>query len=248
MFGPSIFFRQSAAYCGASGRAFVRAAEEWRIPSGVLHPTIRRVDWASLAGAAPGVFPPMRSDSAEDLERNRAELFAWAEAAWRGGLAPQLESMLLELRDDWDGRECHPFTFGYVRGAVEQIVDAAAMGDRPIIPGFVRVAAIVDVWGLEWLDEIDEAISELASGRLGERDLRAFHEGAELGMTDMERFLEGSEAAPRGLIAWFERCEAGSPRARRRDVELARAVESAIAGRSAGGAQTRGEATEGEPC
>lgn len=229
MFVPSDYLKRSVSHCGAPARAFLKGVEERGGPPGILHPTIRRIDWRAAVEDHECKVPSPGSDLVEDLERNRAEVVAWAIAAWRGCLAPQLEEIVRAAGSDRDGRECHPYAFGYVRGVAEALVDAGALGDRPVLRGFVRIGALVDVWGLDWVDDIDEAISELAAGRHGEDDMRDFHEGADDGMAEMERCLGGVGPAPRKLCLWYEANARTVRRGTRRSSRIGFSAQAAIA-------------------
>jgi hypothetical protein len=204
MTNPSEFFKECGDLCGSAGRAYIRAHQFWTRPSGVPYPTIRRVDWASAALLRRGRLPSPRSGSDEERERYRSDVFVWAHGSWMSFFGRQLDGFVSRKAEGFNGRECHPFTLGYVRGAIEQLVSFAALEEDRRLMGFMRVGAIADVFGLDWVDELDDAISDLASGRLPASSTAMFHDGAERGTSDMNRFLDGSDPDPRKLGDWLE--------------------------------------------
>lgn len=238
MFSPSQLLKKSASCCGEPGESCVGALTAWVRPAGVEHPTIRRIGWNPAIRLWPGSAPQRRSGTQAEVARHREELFAWAHAAWRAFFGPQLAAIVSLQRGEFDRRECHPYILGYVRGAIEQLVDASKFGHDLILASYIRIAALADVFGLDWVDHLDDEISDLGCGRLAPASTEAFEDGIEIGMSEMQSYLEGRKLEPKLLLVWFERTD-------REEVD--RMVAASPAGRESAAVDDATSRTTGEP-
>jgi hypothetical protein len=227
MISPSIFFKESATLCGEPGAEFVREQTSWKRPAVISHPTIRRIDWKRAAEPWPGVAPGFPLDASEDPVAYAAELFVWARAAWRGLFASQLSAIVQAQADSFDGRECHPFTLGYVRGAIWELLEHASVEESWQHSAFVAIGATADVCGVEWVDDIEDAIDDLKGCGLPPASRLAFQDGARRGIEDMEYYLAGTDLEPWGLAEWFEAGHAAmEPESRSREGGPAGALDA----------------------
>jgi len=203
MISPSIFFKDSAPLCGEPGAEFARELEAWNRPALVSHPTIRRIDWKRAAASWPGTAPEFPFDGNEAPGSYATELFVWARSAWRGFLAPQLDAVAPWRGAAFDGRECHPFILGYVRGAIWELLEHTSVEESWQLSAFLAIGATADVFGLEWVDDIEDAIDELKGCGLPPPQRLAFQEGARRGIEEMESYLAGAALAQGSLVEWF---------------------------------------------
>lgn len=201
---PSTFFTGSAHLFGEPAVALARELASWKRPAMVSHPTIRRIDWRNAAEPWPGEAPMLPDDTNADLARYSSETFVWARSAWRGLLGPQLAAIVPWREASFDWHECHPFALGYVRGALWELVEHASPGESWSLPAFIAIAATADVFGLEWVDEIEDVIDDLKGRGLPPASTLAFQEGARRGIEDMECYLAGTDLESRQLVEWFE--------------------------------------------
>jgi hypothetical protein len=204
MIDPSEYFKESVSLCGEPGAEFVREQAAWTRPALVNHPTIRRIDWNGAAEPWPGRPPERPLEASDGQTEYNAEIFVWARSLWRGFFAPQLGAIVPWRDTSFDARECHPFTFGYVRGALWELVGQAGIGESGSLTAFVALAATADLFGLEWIDDIERAIDDLNSYAIAQERRLAFLEGARRGIEEMENYLSGTDLEPRGLVEWFE--------------------------------------------
>lgn len=203
-FTLSTFFNGPICFCGKPGEAFLRELAGWKRPEGVDYPTFRRIDWRTAAAGRSGARPTPRSDDPDDVERYHAELFLWAKGCWRGVFGPQIHAIVTRPGAEFSRRECHPFTFGYAKGAIVRLAEEASRGSDWSPPGLISSGALADVFGLFWVDEISEAIADFSEGNATLSTSLSFRTGVQCGSHDMNGYLDGTNPEPRHLLERFQ--------------------------------------------
>jgi len=184
-------------------------------------------------------------DASDELAGYNAAIIVWARSAWRGFFAPQLGAVVPWRGTSYDSRECHPFTLGYVRGALWELAGQACLGESWSLTAFIAIGATADIFGLEWVDDIEQAIDDLNSFGIGQESRLAFLEGARRGIEEMEQYLAGTGPAPRGLKDWFEPSQAEELEPHPEEARQSGSVNAMTLRRAATAAETAGAGCEG---